>query len=74
MSREDRFGTKILTEGTPESELRAFVVWKFNFSVVAGERDVVAIRFVILQLFYACVSVTVDVDVSHFPILYQSSV
>jgi len=39
-----------------------------------SERTVVPIRFVTLQLFSAYVSVTVDVDVSRFPIGRQSSV
>jgi hypothetical protein len=62
--------------------LIVFRVSRFNFGLSFGglisccrsERIVVPIRFVTLQLFSAYVSVTVDVDVSRFPIGRQSSV
>jgi len=51
---------------------QAFIVWKFDFCCCRSERNGMPIRFVTLQLFYAYVSVTVDVDVSRFPIGRQS--
>jgi hypothetical protein len=74
MSQENQFRTwkwvarTYVAEVNPESRLAASIVWKIDFLLLQEERNVASVRFVTLQLFFAYVSVTVDVGVSRFPI------